>query len=457
MLKVAIVKDPAYYQIKEVKQKTTKKGLPDKERYFSEGDFSIGIWEGEGAKALGIYQQPIWHGELDRLQAGFHPKTGIKLFTVSKKKGSYEFVDATVSAIKDFTTLALIDTDLNADEMFERAFQATLKIVQSKVRHDARPKYRLKDGQLGLILATFHHSTSRPTALRPDPQEHRHCLYFKKGVTPDGKLQGLHNKFFYDNQKLFGLAFRKELAKCIREAGYETVPHLEKTLDENKNGRTIYTQAFAVKGITKEMRDTFSNRSLEIEKAAKDSGNTSNINKAWIAQNKKRGKQKWDEDLLISMWKDECTDLGLTKDYLDTLKTFSTDNFIKYMKSEHELIAESFVTHWKTKEKVLYEKNIMLKLYEYAQNNDINPEEYFKKLIESKFIERLEGYTYKCNHDLSHVLKIKRNLRNRISVNRKKVTEKFHDNFKNGKVKALVLDCIINKESVVDKKKAKKK
>ncbi len=169
-----------------------------------------------------------------------------------------------LSAPKSVSIMALVvgsDEVLNAHE---KAVERTLDYIQRNIIH-----YRIqKDGKKDIeksdnaIIAKFTHQSSRSVDGKvPDPQLHTHCLIANATKGQDGIYRSIVFDELYKSKMNIGEIYRMELAKNIRELGYDALVYKDK-------GRLN----FEIKGISKEIIDEFSKRRQQILEFAKEHG-----------------------------------------------------------------------------------------------------------------------------------------------------------------------------------------
>jgi conjugative relaxase-like TrwC/TraI family protein len=82
------------------------------------------------------------------------------------------------------------------------------------------PEGRQAVGTGNLIVAQFHHDTSR----EKDPQLHTHCVVINATQLNNGRWQSLHNDILFKQQKLLGMIYQNELAVEVQRLGYGIEP-----------------------------------------------------------------------------------------------------------------------------------------------------------------------------------------------------------------------------------------
>ena len=336
---VSPIRDVDYYDKEEVKQEKTKMGRIDKENYYSENGDSLGFYYGDGTKILNCHLETILVGDLRKLTNGIEPKTNKILFkkrkvtefkdeSKNKKEPPKEGWDICFSAPKDFTILAEFDQGNRGiyEEIFNQAHIRALDIMNKKLYRRINSKND-KAFDIKTIQLCYDHKTARPLKdCRPDPQWHRHTITLKKCFDTEGKIRSIESFPIFQNQKLYGALFRAELANGLRNKfNYQIIPAKEDEISE-EGLKGVKVNSFKVVGITDEMRDKFSGRSTEIcevaEKLAESKGTiASSVMKQFISSNIKRSKEVWNKEDLYNVWLSDANKVGLTKDYLDSLKS----------------------------------------------------------------------------------------------------------------------------------------
>ena len=153
------------------------------------------------------------------------------------------------------------------------------------------------------IFATYTHSTSR----EDDPQSHTHVLIANMVQRPDGQWRALWNDNIFKHQKFLLTIYHAEMARGLAELGY--------TIENKGKGR------YEIAGIPQEVRELFSKRSEQIDKAEqrlKESGafnhlKAAEINHIAALASRSSKSDKTREDLTRS-WEDQLRELGYRVD-----------------------------------------------------------------------------------------------------------------------------------------------
>ena len=283
-------------------QKIKSSGVASK--YFEEADYySKGEsddsdiqseWSGKGASSLGLegkvdiqdFKNAL-DGKIAGVEIGRPAGNGDKEHT----KGW----DVTFSAPKSVSILALAGGDKRLLEAHRTAVKTALGFVEKELITTRETKdgntLNIKTGNLA--AASFTHTTSRDL----DPQLHTHNVVLNITRRADGELRSLDSRTIYDSSMLAGQVYRSELAKQVKELGYQISSDAKKGF-------------FEISSVPKEVITNFSKRRQAIEKAAKerDIKTTKGMQAAALATRK--SKQKSSPELLIKQWDDELSALG---------------------------------------------------------------------------------------------------------------------------------------------------
>jgi conjugative relaxase-like TrwC/TraI family protein len=216
-------------------------------------------WLGAGAAALGL-EGEVEKEQFQRILAGKLPNG-----QMLGKNQDGEFIhdagrDLTFSAPKSVSIMALVAGDERLIEAHSAAVAKTIQIVERdflKTRTITNKQVIIEPANK-LIAATFRHFTSR----EQDPQLHTHTVIANATQDKTGQGDNFWKCAFFDeiynNKKLIGAIYRSELAINAKELGYEI---------EAKGKDSL----FELKGVSKELMETFSTRSKQIrEKAGED-------------------------------------------------------------------------------------------------------------------------------------------------------------------------------------------
>ncbi|WP_257291425.1 MobF family relaxase [Endozoicomonas sp. ONNA1] len=266
------------------------------EDYYAKGDDESTIqseWQGEGAKELGLegkvdIQQfkNALEGKFDGVELGRSTGNGDKEHT----KGW----DVTFSAPKSVSILALAGGDKRLVEAHKKAVSHALGYIEKNMitTRVTMSGQTVNVNTENLAAASFTHTTSRDL----DPQLHTHNVVLNVTKRQDGELRSLDSRTIYDNSMLAGQVYRSELAKAVKDLGYDI------NVDNQKG-------FFEISSVPKDVIKNFSKRREAIKKAAEDRDikTTKGMQAAALATRK--SKQKANAAQLINRWDKELADL----------------------------------------------------------------------------------------------------------------------------------------------------
>lgn len=189
--------------------------------YYSKDDYYLdnnGQWQGRGAEVLGL-GKTINEKDFISLTKGVGVNNEFKISSGGADYKHTAGVDLTFSAPKSVSIASLVLGDGRILELHNRAVIRTLNYIE-----DNLAKVRLKvSGRVlaektdNLIIAKFQHVSSREL----DPQLHTHCVVFNASQKMDKNWRAVDYKGIFDNKKMLGQIYRNELAKGLKEIGYE--------------------------------------------------------------------------------------------------------------------------------------------------------------------------------------------------------------------------------------------
>lgn len=205
------------------------------------------LWGGGAKEALGLGDGPVNGEQLDMLFEGHVPDGNRIAKPINGKWVSDPGRDFTFSAPKSVSILAQgpLKEKIHASMM-----RAADKAMQYGEKEFAATRITNKEtgvreivGDQKIIYALFLEETSRAD----DPQLHVHGPAPNLALGQDGKFRALCNEGLYNNQIILGQAFRAELAKDLKQMGFE----IEKT---GKHGQ------FEIKHVDPKVKEALSKR-----------------------------------------------------------------------------------------------------------------------------------------------------------------------------------------------------
>lgn len=227
--------------------------------YYSEGQELLGVWQGQGARMLGLsgaVDQKAW----DRLCDNLHPMTGTKLTPRQKAERRIGY-DLTFDVPKSVSLLYGLTGDERLLEAFRSSVDETMNEIELEARTRVRAGGRDEDRTTGnLVWGQYVHFTSRPVGGVPDPQLHAHCFIFN--TTWDGherKWKAAQLGEIKEDAPYYQAAFDSRLASKLVGLGL--------TIQRTRTG-------WELAGQDRSTLWKFSRRTAEIEDLAKQKGLT---------------------------------------------------------------------------------------------------------------------------------------------------------------------------------------
>lgn len=272
--------------------------------YFAKDDYyakddpeaqKASMWYGKGAESFGLEGpvtkeqfRELLEGKLpDGTQLGRRGKDG----EITHRPGW----DLTFSAPKSVSVLYEVGGDKRILEAHERAVGRALDYIEgnaakARVRVGGQPSVE----QTGnLVVARFNHDTSREM----DPQLHTHSIVMNMTQRENGQWRSIESRHIYRLKMLGGAIYRAELAKGMRDLGYE----VERT---HNDGR------FEATAVPKEVIKEFSKRREAIEKVLEKSFVKDAKAAEQVALNTRAYKRETERDALRVIWKDAAKEFG---------------------------------------------------------------------------------------------------------------------------------------------------
>ncbi|WP_068770489.1 relaxase domain-containing protein [Termitidicoccus mucosus] len=254
--------------------------------YYMDGHVVRGEWRGVAASMLGL-EGVVDEKSFLALCEGQHPETG-QLLTMrrntTRREGEHTvsnrrvFYDFTISPPKSVSVVALWQ-DARIIGLHDRAVRVMVdqleKFAETRVRKDGENGERVTGG---VVTALFRHDTSREL----DPHLHTHCVVVNATYDwAEEKWKALHATGMYRAQKFAENLYYHELARGLRNLGYEIV-----------NTPT----GFEIQGVPESVVARFSKRHQQIDAETKKRIETEGLRgnekalRAQVAQDKRRRK-----------------------------------------------------------------------------------------------------------------------------------------------------------------------
>ena len=269
--------------------------------YFSEKGQVMGQWQGKLASKMGLGKE-VTAQAFEMMVSNRNPITGEKITPrdSAKRRAGYDF---TFNAAKSISLVYAITKDeeiLEAHrEAIKKAMLAVEKDMQTQVGQGKQKRYATTGN---LVYANFEHHTSRPVAQEidgstqylADPHLHSHCFVMNATWNENkARYQAIEVGTIKKNAIYYEALYHSYLADNLQKAGYQ--------VERSKLG-------IEIAGIERSTIEKFSNRTLEIEQAAKEKGIHWEKDKAKLgAKTRHRKVEGLGKEALEQAWKNRLT------------------------------------------------------------------------------------------------------------------------------------------------------
>jgi conjugative relaxase-like TrwC/TraI family protein len=236
-----------------------------KQDYYSEHSKVMGRWHGKTAERIGLPSE-VSEQDFDRMVHNRNPITGEKITVrdAANRRAGYDF---TFNAPKSVSVVEAITKDEAIREAHRTAIEKAMLEVEANMQVQVgQGKQKHYETTANTAYASFEHDVTRPVAHHlkdgkrfiPDPHLHTHCFVINAtwNETKD-RYQAIEIGNIKKNAPYYEALYHNHLAQELKQAGYE--------IERTKN-------SFEIKGISRETIEKYSNRTHEIEKAAKEKG-----------------------------------------------------------------------------------------------------------------------------------------------------------------------------------------
>ncbi|WP_018417360.1 MobF family relaxase, partial [Teredinibacter turnerae] len=273
--------------------------------YYREGGKALSQWYGKGAEELGLKGKVDGQDLRDVLQGRLPNDIELGRSVTNKETGEIEWkhrpgVDAQFAPPKTVSIAALVGGDDRLVEAHNRAVQTALKhyednFLSTRIRAGDGVVTREMTGKL--VAATMLHETSRAQ----EPQLHTHSLIMNATQSQDGKWRSIDDRTVFVAQKTLGMVYKQALSHDAARLGYDVI-------------KTSNQGDFDIKGIPKEIVNSFSSRSVQIEAALADRGkdreSASSAEKRVLAIDTRLAKSYANHDELKKDWHKSALEKG---------------------------------------------------------------------------------------------------------------------------------------------------
>ena len=260
--------------------------------YVGDGPAELSEWGGKGAEALGL-AGPVAKDDFEKVLDGKLPDDTVVNGNANRRSG----IDLTFSMPKSASLLAQLGGDKRILDAQLAAVKATMAYLE-KHYAQARDRSRNANGEgvvTGkLLYALFQHDTSRAL----DPQNHTHAVIAAMTQDKDGNWKALWNGEIWKNNTVLGSIYNAALRTNLEKLGYETQI-------TGKHGQ------FEIKGVSREVIEAFSQRSMEIEAKARELGVSTPQGRDSVVVNTRDPKLNADDkQALRAEWAERAKGLG---------------------------------------------------------------------------------------------------------------------------------------------------
>jgi conjugative relaxase-like TrwC/TraI family protein len=270
--------------------------------YYSEQQRVVGEWFGRGAEQLGLSGN-VATEDFRSVLHGLRPgSTEILVHKASAYDDRRAGWDATFNAPKSVSIQGLVGGDDSLLEAHRRAVSRALE----ELEHYALSRRRGGSEWVitgNVVAARFDHVAARPASsvddgYGPDPHLHTHVVIANMTRRPDGQWRGLDPVEIYRAQSFATAVYRSELAREVRQRGYEIRV-------AGQDGR------WELDGYTRDHVMAFSRRRQEIEQALAREGLVGAEAAQNIAHRTRRSKDQREEQALKEEWRSRAQEYGI--------------------------------------------------------------------------------------------------------------------------------------------------
>lgn len=245
--------------------------------YYAAGEKELaGVWQGEGAKALGL------SGTVDRealaLALEGYDTNGNALVRNAGEENRRMGYDFTYNAPKT-VSLAYAAAGPEEREQILAAHHAAVEAAQAFMFEQITNEQRAgrDTGPLRFAVARFDHFSARPTdpktgremdGVPGDPHVHSHCVALAMAQDECGKWVQFDARASRDYKHAAGALYRAEIAHRMRGLGYA----IDSQREIDDHGQETGQVWHEVAGVGQEAVAHFSKRRAEVERYAKEHG-----------------------------------------------------------------------------------------------------------------------------------------------------------------------------------------
>lgn len=267
-----------------------------KEDYFFSQEKVSALWQGKTAALLGLSGE-VTRESFSALVNNKHPKTG-KQLTVRNMENRRSGVEFCFNSPKSASIVYAITKDNLIIEAHRNAVAAAMAEIEADMQTQSNAfgqKFYETTGNIA--YASFEHFTSRPSETNsekgkiyiPDMHLHSHSYVFNvTNVLSKDRFQAIETGTIHKLANYYEALYHSYFSKTLEEAGYS----IARTKDR-----------WEIAGVSREVIEKFSNRTLEIEKEALAKGITNAKEKSKLGARTRIKKSKGvEEKSLYALW-----------------------------------------------------------------------------------------------------------------------------------------------------------
>lgn len=288
-----------------------------KDNYYTrEDNLGPSAWHGKGAAMQGLIKVDPSNS------LGFSPENAVNptdfanmlnaknsdqqglrnpdLVKDGKQKAAY---DLTFGAPKSVSIAALMGKDNKIEVLFQESVKKTLNHAEKEYasyEKNLRGKAREIIPTENLTISVFNHNVNR----LQEAHLHTHAVIHNQTFSvEDNKLRPNNNSALYKNRYALTQYFYRQFEHELNKEGYATI--------KGEHG------SFELKGISRDLIEKFSQRSLEVKAEAGDNANWNKRNHASL--NTRVEKEYLDQHELNSKWENDLKSANLDQQSLNAL------------------------------------------------------------------------------------------------------------------------------------------
>ncbi len=262
--------------------------------YYSEKQSVVGQWFGRGAEELGLSGE-VATEDFRAVLRGLRPASGeVLVHKGNGYDGRRAGWDATFNAPKSVSIQGLVGDDHRLIGAHRKAVSRALEELEQYALSRRRGGSEWVTTS-NIVAARFDHIAARPASgvkdgYGPDPHLHTHVVIANMTRRPDAQWRGLDPIEIYRAQGFATAVYRSELAREVRQLGYEI-------RIAGRDGR------WELDGYTRERVMAFSRRRQDIEQTLAREGLAGAEAAQNIAHRTRLSKDHRDEESLKAEWR----------------------------------------------------------------------------------------------------------------------------------------------------------